>query len=182
MPHIPLPDELPGIAGLLAYKPTTGSRLGEFIHELLRGPSPLTAAEREVIAAYVSQLNECQFCARSHGAAAHHLDDAPELRDATLAGPNAADLDPKLRALLRLAGAAVHGGQHVTAADVATAREAGATDDDIHDTILIAAAFCMLNRYVDGLATATPTDQSLYDQMGARLAHDGYRRPTRQLS
>lgn len=178
MPHIPLPEDLPGITGLLAYKPATGSRLSEFVHELLRGGGPLTTAEREVIAAYVSHRNDCEFCARSHRATAQHLDDTPALWNATVTGPATEDLDPKLRALLRLADATTASGKHVTPAAVAAAREAGATDEAIHDTILIAATFAMLNRYVDGLATTAPTDDSAYTHMGARLAHDGYLRPT----
>ena len=67
-----------------------------------------------------------------------------------------------------------HGGQYVTAADIERARAEGATDLEIHDTVLIAAAFCMFNRYVDGLATVTPTDEQAYDRMGQRMAREGY--------
>jgi uncharacterized peroxidase-related enzyme len=165
MPHIPLPDALPGIAGLLTFKPPAGRRLAELMHELLRGASPLTPAEREAIAVHVSQLNDCEFCARSHAATIGHLD---------------GDGDPargeKLQALLQLATQVTAGGHRVTEAVVADCRAAGATDEDIHDTVLIASAFCMLNRYVDGLAAVTPTEQEQYDRMGARLARDGYRR------
>ena len=71
-------------------------------------------------------------------------------------------------------------GRRVTAKDVAAARREGATDLEIHDTVLIAAAFCMYNRYVDGLATPTPTDPRAYDEMGARVAKRGYIREERQ--
>jgi uncharacterized peroxidase-related enzyme len=175
MPHIPVRAELPGIAGLLAFKPATGALLAEFVHQLLRGDSPLTPAERETIAAYVSRLNECEFCARSHGATIAHLDHGPELREAALLGPDASALPDRLRALLRLARAVATSGRG-TAPDVAAARDAGASDEEIHDTILVAAAFCMLNRYVDGLDAVTPTEDAAYDQMGVRLADSGYRR------
>jgi hypothetical protein len=66
------------------------------------------------------------------------------------------------------------GGRQILSEDVAKARQHGATDLEIHDTVLIAAAFCMYNRYVDGLATFAPRDFSLYDDIGARLARDGY--------
>ncbi|HEX4610694.1 MAG TPA: hypothetical protein VH092_21065, partial [Urbifossiella sp.] len=66
------------------------------------------------------------------------------------------------------------GGRGVTEADVARAREAGADDRAVHDTVLTAAAFCMFNRYVDGLATWAPTDPAADEQSGARLARDGY--------
>lgn len=176
MPHIPVPDGLPGIAGLLAFKPATGMRVADLMHEMLRGSSPLTPAEREVIGAYVSHRNECEFCARSHGATIPHLGAGDELREAALAGPDAAEISPKLRALLAVAGAVVEGGHRVTAEHVEAARAAGATDEELHDTVLIAAAFCMVNRYVDGLGTVAPNEDERYDQMGARLARDGYLR------
>ncbi|MCW6003132.1 carboxymuconolactone decarboxylase family protein [Micromonospora sp. CPCC 205371] len=151
-------------------------RVADLMHELLRGDSPLSAAEREAIGAYVSRRNECEFCARSHGATAAHLDASEELREAALVGPDAEGIPPKLRALLAVAGAIVEGGHRVTDKLVEAAREAGATDEELHDTVLIAAAFCMVNRYVDGLGAVTPTEDAAYDQMGVRLARDGYRR------
>jgi uncharacterized peroxidase-related enzyme len=180
MPHIPLPDKPPGIAALLAYKPATGTRLAELMHELLRGSSPLSPAEREAIGAYVSRLNECEFCARSHGATVRHLDGGPELHRHVLAAPDLAGVDGvdgRLGALLRLAGALTGSGRCRTDEEVAAARAAGATDEEIHDTVLIAASFCMVNRYVDGLAANTPSDEASYDRMGRRLAENGYRRP-----
>ena len=68
-------------------------------------------------------------------------------------------------------------GRSVSDSDVAEARRHGATDNEIHDTVLIAAAFCMYNRYVDGLATWTPTDPRAYDEMGERIVEHGYLRP-----
>lgn len=176
MPHIAVRDDLPGITGLLAFKPSTGVKVAELMHELLRGASSLSPAEREVIGAYVSRVNECEFCARSHGATIPHLDAGPELRAAALVGPHAEGLSPKLRALLRVADAVVEGGHRVSDEDIAAARAAGATDEELHDTVLIAAAFCMVNRYVDGLGTVTPTGEERYDKMGARLAREGYLR------
>jgi len=87
--------------------------------------------------------------------------------------PNA-PVNPKLKALLAIAASVQKGGKNVTSEEVAQARNSGATDLEIHDTVLIAAAFCMYNRYVDGLATFTPTDQQQYDAMGARMAAEGY--------
>jgi uncharacterized peroxidase-related enzyme len=186
VPHIPLPDQPPGIAALLAYKPATGTRLAELMHELLRGSSPLTPAERETIGAYVSRLNQCEFCARSHGATVRHLDGGPELHQHVLTladlsgvdgpGTDVSGVDGRLGALLRLAGAVAAAGRCRTDEEVAAARAAGATDEEIHDTVLIAASFCLVNRYVDGLAANTPHDEEVYDQMGKRLAEYGYRR------
>jgi uncharacterized peroxidase-related enzyme len=174
MPHIPLPDDPPGILGLLAYKPATGTKIAQLIHQLLRGASPLSPADRELIAAQVSRLNECEFCARSHTAAMRHLDHYAA-GEATRLEPNVAT-SPKLAALLQLAAAVVPGGHHVTDDDITAARAAGNNDEEIHDTVLIAAAFCMLNRYVDGLGAITPHDDAAYDTMGAQMAAHGYLR------
>jgi alkylhydroperoxidase family enzyme len=87
-----------------------------------------------------------------------------------------ADIPEKLKALLAVAGKVQKGGKHVTADDIARARSAGATDREIHDTVLIAAAFCMFNRYVDGLGTWQPADPQAYREMGQRMAHEGYMR------
>lgn len=88
-----------------------------------------------------------------------------------------AEVSPKLKALLNIAGKVQQDGKLVTAGDVAAARKEGATDLEIHDTVLIAAAFSMYNRYVDGLGTLQPTDPGMYTQMGQQLAELGYRTP-----
>jgi uncharacterized peroxidase-related enzyme len=177
MPHIPLQEDLPGIRGLLAFKPATGVRIAQLIHELLRGSGPLSVIEREQIAVHVSQLNECEFCARSHAAAVRHLDPgtvpgAQSASDAT----GEMRQGSKLQALLRLAEAVARRGGRITDEQVAAARRAGAGDEEIHDTVLIAAAFCMLNRYVDGLGAVTPHDDAAYDAMGMQMAAHGYLR------
>ena len=175
MPHIRLPDHLPGITGPLAFRPETAKPLGELAEFLLRGPNTLTSAERETIAAFVSNLNECRFCHASHrAAAAHHMDGDYAAVDAAICDYRGAPISEKLKALLAIAAKVAGDARQVTAADVDEARRHGATDTEIHDAVLIAAAFCMYNRYVDGLATWTPNDPGLYDQMGRRLAHEGY--------
>jgi uncharacterized peroxidase-related enzyme len=147
----------------------------ELAEMLLRGPNTLTSGERETIAAFVSSLNECRFCHASHrAAAAHHLDGRYDIVDAVTRDYTAAPVSAKLRALLAIAAKVQRDGREVTSDDVAAARAQGATDMEIHDTVLIAAAFSMYNRYVDGLATWTPTDPELYDKMGERLAREGY--------
>lgn len=175
MAHILLPEGLPGIVGPFAVSPETARPMRELAEVLLRGPNTLTSAERELIAAYVSALNECRFCALSHGAAAAaHFGTAHEWVQEVQANVDSADISPKLKTLLALAGKVQQGGKHVTTDDVARARSAGATDKEIHDTVLIAAAFCMYNRYVDGLATWQPEDPREYQEMGERMAHVGY--------
>jgi uncharacterized peroxidase-related enzyme len=178
MPHIALPDGLPGITSAFVFRPETAVPLRQLADVLLRGPNSLSSGEREMIAAFVSARNDCTFCHASHrAAAAHHLDGNYDLVDAVRQDPESAPISSKLKALVAIAGKVQQGGQAVTAGDVARARGEGATDVEIHDTVLIAAAFCMFNRYVDGLATVAPSDHAIYDQMGQRMAKEGYVRP-----
>lgn len=175
MPHISLPEGLPGITSAFAYRPETAKPMRELAEVLLRGPNTLTSAERETIAAFVSARNDCHFCHASHRAAAAHHDGGDYAAvDAVTRDYQSAPVTPKLKALLRIAGQVQLGGRNVSAEDVAAARAEGATDTEIHDAVLIAAAFCMFNRYVDGLATFTPIGHEHYDAMGHRMAHEGY--------
>jgi uncharacterized peroxidase-related enzyme len=175
MPHISLPEGLPGIVGPLAYRPETARPLLELAETLLRGANTLTPAEREMIAAHVSYRNECDFCQLSHSAAAAaHLQGNYDLVDQVKVNPEAAAVSDKLKALLAIAGKVQQGGKQVTSEDIARAREHGATDKEIHDAVLIAAAFCMYNRYVDGLATWQPRERDAYRDMGEQLAREGY--------
>jgi uncharacterized peroxidase-related enzyme len=175
MPHIALPDGVPGIRSALQYRPETAAPLLQLAEVLLRGPNTLTSAEREMIAAFVSSRNDCRFCYASHrAAAAHHLGGDYSVVDAIRSDYEQAPVSAKLKALLAIAAKVQEGGRCVTSGEIERARAAGATDVEIHDTVLIAAAFCMYNRYVDGLATFTPVDDAAYDAMGRRMAHQGY--------
>ena len=174
MPHISLPN-LPGIRGPMAFRPETSKPLNELVEVLLRHPNSLSQGERELIATYVSSQNNCHYCHSIHGAiAAAHLDGNEELVQCVRDDFKSAEISPKLKALLAIAGKVQQDGKKVTEADVETARNEGATDLEIHDTVLIAAAFCMYNRYVDGLATVQPKDPDLYRQRGKMVARDGY--------
>jgi uncharacterized peroxidase-related enzyme len=166
---------MPGIVGPLAFRPETAKPPLELAETLLRGPNTLTSAERELIAAHVSHRNECTFCQLFHSAAvAAHLDGNYDLVEQAKLHPEEANISPKLKALLRIAGKVQQGGKLVSEADVAHAREQGASDKEIHDTVLIAAAFSMYNRYVDGLATWQPREAEAYHEMGQQLAKEGY--------
>lgn len=175
MAHIPVAADLPGIRGLFAFRPETAAPMNELVEILLRGPSSLSPGERELIATYVSSQNDCQYCHTIHGAiAAAHLGGNEALVEQVRRAPGEAPVSSKLRALLAIAGKVQKGGRRVTDADVAAARREGATDLEIHDTVLIAAAFCMYNRYVDGLATAIPDDPAWYRERGRKVAEIGY--------
>ena len=175
MPHVTLPEGLPGILGPMRAYPETQRHLSALAEALLRGPSSLTSAERELIATSVSAGNECHFCTQSHAAAAReHFGDQRQVVDLVLADRDAAPVSEKLKALLEIAHKVRRDGRLVRAEDVGRARAAGADDKAIHDTVLIAAAFCMYNRYVDGLATSAPRDPEAYRPMGVKMANQGY--------
>jgi uncharacterized peroxidase-related enzyme len=176
MPHINLPQEFPGIRSLFIFRPETAGPLNDLVQTLLHNPHPtLSAGERELIAAYVSRLNTCKYCCNIHGAIAQHqLGNNAELVQQVLTDPETAPISNKLRALLKIAAKVQSGGKNVTFEDVTFAKNEGATDIEIHDAVLIAAAFCMYNRYVDGLATWQPDDADLYDKMGEQRAREGY--------
>lgn len=175
MPHITLPQGLPGIIGPMAQYPETEQPLNQLAQALLRGPSSLTEAERELIATFVSSENDCYFCANAHGATARHLlGSDKDLVEQIRKNFMKADISDKLKALLVIAQQVQQGGQNVTEEAVQGAREAGADDKAIHDTVLISAAFCMFNRYVDGLNTWTPGDDEIYDGIGRDLSTKGY--------
>lgn len=179
MAHIALPEGLPGISGGFAFRPETAKPMRELAHILLHEPGSLSPGERELIATYVSSLNDCYFCQASHGAAAASHLGGSELVATVMADMESAALTPKLKALLTIAGEVQRGGKNVTEEEIANARSEGATDLEIHDTVLIAAAFCMYNRYVDGLGTWQPRDSAMYAEMGKHLAEHGYTKPSR---
>jgi uncharacterized peroxidase-related enzyme len=178
MAHIDLPADLPGITAGFAFRPETAKPMRELAHILLHLPNSLTPGERELIASHVSSRNRCHFCYASHSAAAAcHLGDA-SLVEKVRVDFESAPVSAKLKALLAIAGKVQQDGKLVTPSDVEAARKEGATDMEIHDTVLIAAAFCMYNRYVDGLGTWQPEAPELYAQMGRQLADHGYAQPS----
>jgi uncharacterized peroxidase-related enzyme len=175
MAHIELTEGLPGIRGLFAFRPETAQPLCELAEVLLHEPGTLSMADRELIATYVSSRNDCYYCQTSHGAlAAYHLGGNEELVLDVKRDFESAAISEKLKALLAVAGKVQHSGLDVRTADVERARSLGATDQEIHDAVLIAAAFCMYNRYVDGLATWAPADPAAYRQRAAQVGENGY--------
>ncbi|MEO6315829.1 MAG: peroxidase-related enzyme [Chitinophagaceae bacterium] len=180
MAHIQLAEGIPGIRSLALFRPETGKPLYELAQVLLRGASSLSEAERELIAAYVSHRNHCVFCGNSHAAAARCLyGNQKNIVDDVLANIQQACISEKLKSLLHIAGQVQLMGTAVTPQHIAAAKDLGATDREIHDTVLIAASFAMFNRYVDGLASLTPTDPVIYASMGERMKN-GYSLPTKQ--
>ena len=175
MAHIALNSAEPGIRGLFRFRPETAEPLNGLVEVLLCEPNTLTRGERELIASYVSSLNQCKYCCSSHSAyAAAQLPDGMPLVHQVCTDISSAPLSPKIRALLGIAAAVQQGGKSVTPELADAARAQGATDTEIHDTVLIAAAFCMFNRYVDGLGTFAPDDPEVYSSRAEKIVNLGY--------
>ena len=177
MPHIDLPADMPGITGGFAFRPEAARPMRELAHVLLHtsGNAGFSSGDRELVASFVSSRNTCHFCHTSHGAAATHLYGGDEtILQSVCSDFRSAPITNKLKALLAIAEQVQMDGKRVTTALVEAAKAEGASDLDIHDTVLIAAAFCMYNRYVDGLATWQPREPAMYVEMGRRMAEQGY--------
>lgn len=176
MPYIPLEEHLPGITGLLEYSKGTAKPIRELTQILMRGPSSLTEGERELIATLVSHGNQCRFCTSAHAAAADLLlgqnDTSEKVKQDIASSP----VTEKMKALLTIANQVRQSGKSVTHESIQKAKDTGATDIEIHDTVLIAALFCLYNRYVDGLSTITPEQPEFYQGMASRLVNNGYNR------
>ncbi len=176
MAHIDLKNDLPGIRGPMAFRPETAKPLNELAEILLRDDNnTLTRGERELIGAFVSSINDCFFCHNVHGALAqHYMQCDMQYIDDIKKDFRSSQLSEKMKSLLSIAASVQKSGRHVTAIQIEEAKKAGATDKEIHDTVLIAAAFCMFNRYVDGLATWAPSDKQVYIERAPRRAEEGY--------
>jgi uncharacterized peroxidase-related enzyme len=176
MPHIPLPDHLPGITGLLEYSKHTALPIRQLTQFLLRGDSTLSPGERELIATVVSHHNACVFCTAAHTAAADLLLGDVETCETMKQDIDAAPVSEKMKSLLKIARQVQVSGKAVTVSAIEDAKKSGATDLEIHDTVLIAALFCLYNRYVDGMDTIAPQNTEFYQGLGQRLVDNGYNR------
>ncbi len=175
MAHIDLQNDFPGIRGPMAFSPETAKPLNELAEVLLRSDNSLSRGERELIATYVSSLNDCFFCQSVHGGLAqHYLTCNTSLINAVKKDYLNANISDKMKALLWIASKVQQGGKNVRSEQIDAAKICGATDKEIHDTVLIAAAFCMFNRYVDGLATWAPDDEMYYIERAKQRAEEGY--------
>lgn len=179
MPYITLEEHLPGITGLLEYNKETGEPIRELTQVLMRGPSTLTEAERELIATIVSYRNECQFCMSAHAAVTNQILGENDVVEKVKADIATAPVSEKMKALLTIASQVQASGKNVIEEIITTAKHSGASDLEIHDTVLIASLFSLYNRYVDGLSTITPADPAFYKGLAERIAEHGYNRMTK---
>jgi uncharacterized peroxidase-related enzyme len=173
--HIEVADA-PGILGPMKAYPDTAKTLNELAEKLLVRETPtFSKADRETLAAYVSYLNQCIFCSESHAAVADFHWNKPGFRKEVWENLEKAPITDRLRSLLKISAKVQKHAGSVTKDDVNHALQLGATEHDVHDTVLIAAAFCMFNRYVDGLGTfAPPRGDQAYTMMGKMLGQGGY--------
>lgn len=176
MPYITLEAYLPGITGLLEYSKDTAQPIRELTQYLLRGPSTLSEADRELIATVVSHGNQCTFCTTAHTAAADLLAGESKTSAMVKQDIDKAPVSDKMKALLTIADLTRQSGKNVDLEAIQKAKDAGATDIEIHDTVLIAALFCLYNRYVDGLGTALPDKPAYYEVLADRIVNHGYTR------
>ena len=176
MPHITLEDHLHGITGLLEYRQDTAAPIRALTQLLLRGSSSLSAGERELIASLVSSRNQCVFCTTAHSTAANILLEENMTCELVKQDYLSAPVSDKMKALLHIAALTQINGKKVTTEVIDAARDAGATDQEIHDTVLLTGVFCLYNKYVDGLASVTPADPAYYNKLGERITTIGYQR------
>jgi uncharacterized peroxidase-related enzyme len=176
MPHIPVEEHLPGITGLLEYRRDSAEPIRKLTQVLMRGPSTLTEGERELIATIVSLNNECKFCTSAHAAITDSLLGESNTAQCVKDNIETAPVSEKMKALLTIAKQVQQSGKNVTSDSIQRAKSSGATDIEIHDTVLIAALFCLYNRYVDGLATVAPEEPTFYQGLAKRIEQHGYHR------
>jgi uncharacterized peroxidase-related enzyme len=176
-----LPD-VPGIIAAIRLTPGLGIHLRGLADELLVNDFPgttLVRAQREMLATAVSAGNDCFYCMDSHGAFATALLETTgsaellPLIDAIKVG-SSDGFDAKMSALLHIARTVRRNPRELTSADVAAAIDAGAVDADVQLAVLIAAAFSMYNRMVDGFRAQTPPTPEAYRARAGEIAAHGY--------
>lgn len=169
--------EFPGILVAMNLAPGLATHLRGLADELLVKDFPgatITRGERELLATAVSAANDCFYCMDTHGAFACAIDtDLHDLLDGIKSG-GTHGVSPKLAALLTISRTVAKHGRQLTAAEVGAARDAGASDADTQLAVMIAAAFAMYNRMVDGFRAKTPPSTEAYAARAQQIAAHGY--------
>jgi len=176
-----LPDA-PGILTALRLTPALGVHLRGLANELLVDDfagATISRPQREMLATAVSAANDCFYCMDSHGAFASALLEVTGASHLvpvvdTIKSGSSEGLDTKMQALLHIARTVRGDPRDLTAADVAAAEAAGASDADVQLAVLIAAAFSMFNRIVDGFRAKTPPTAEAYRARASEIAEHGY--------
>lgn len=166
-------NDLPGIVGLFRYDPGTAQIFCQLAERLLQDDHIISKGGRELIAAYVSKVNNCDFCYNSHRAISEQLNNDIIVKD-VLDNNDLDCLPESFKALLKIAEALARNVQGVTSELVQEAYKHGATEEEVHRTVQITAAFCMYNRYVDGCGTHSASSKEEYVEMAKDLVENGY--------
>jgi uncharacterized peroxidase-related enzyme len=166
-----LPEQ-PVMRDLYRAYPTTSKPLGEFTEAAMRGPSPFTQGERELIAAYVSGLNACAYCHDTHVGVAAACGVAPALFKDLLADIETAPVEVKMKPVLHYARKLTLSPARLTEADAAAVYDAGWGDDALYSIVLVTALFNFYNRLVEGVGLALPEGYAA--EAGERLSTKGY--------
>lgn len=164
-----------GIWNILAFHPSASYHLCELSHELMHKKAPITAALRELIAAYTSSLNHCDFCRNAHAAVAAHLYGDKELVWRVLQDPERSALGEKEKALLRFVRRLTLEPGAITQQDTDTLKQAGWDEPSIYYAINACALFNYYNRFVLSNGVKLVSDEAC-DRLGARMAKAGYSR------
>jgi len=175
MAHIPLDETLPGMRSLLAYRPAIAPAMTSLMEVLMRSDAGLSKGERELIGAMVSSLNDCFICHQIHGEIAQcFFDNNRQLIQQVKESYMDAPITARLKAILAIAASVQESGKAVSSAQVEAARNEGVSDMEIHDTVLIAAMFCMFNRYIDGLGVVSKDTPESFRERASMIAQMGY--------
>jgi uncharacterized peroxidase-related enzyme len=161
-----------GIIGLFEKYPGTAPVLKKLAQDVLQGPGSLDQSEREMIATFVSAKNRCYFCSQSHGAITEALKVDPTIVSALMRAEIASSLPERMRHLLMIAEYVTEN-QLLPLGLLSIAEKAGVTDQEVHDTVLVASIFCMFNRYVESLSRY-PSDSEFYRLIGEKIVKEGY--------
>lgn len=175
MAFITLDNTLQGMRQLLAYKPIIAGPMLALMEGVMRSNDGLSLGERELIASYISYLNDCRHCQIIHGEIAQCLlNDDDFIMDTLRSNFKELKLNPRINAILNIVKCIHLGGKHVGASQIDAAKKIGITEMEIHDTVLISSMFCMFNRYIDGLGLESTDTELSFKQRAKQIAENGY--------
>ncbi|MFQ5970889.1 MAG: carboxymuconolactone decarboxylase family protein [Alphaproteobacteria bacterium] len=177
MPFFSFLEDASGVGDVMVHQPERYLPLARFTQLLMRGPSPLSAAERELIAAYVSGLNGCGYCHGSHTAIAADLGVEPDLLRALLDDVEGANVEERMKPVLRYVEKLTQSPSRMTQADADAVFAAGWDEQALADAVAICALFNLYNRVVDGHGITGSPDN--FAEVAERVNRQGYEKRTR---
>lgn len=161
------------VPDILRLSPAAGAALLEMHEAIMRSPSPLSPGQRELIAAYVSGLNRCQYCHGVHAETAKAYEDIPRAAvDRMLVDLETAGFDDKIKPILRLARKLTEAPAALTDADTRAVLDAGWDEKALHDAIMVVCCFNFMNRLLEG--HGVHGSEALFKQRGPMLKKYGY--------